>query len=165
VLRASHIAGLALGFSISLWASPPLPSSFSNRSIRDVCTDLFGYLEFTEPRPGGQYIRSYLEMPGFVDPKAQAQPTREIKVAVTYVAHLAPDPVHASRGISLAQQRAYTLKAFFLAIGEVYPEWTARLYRDHEGNFIFFSNLGRYVKIAARDGSVSWGDEVLSLPD
>ncbi|HVJ64955.1 MAG TPA: hypothetical protein VM901_06850 [Bdellovibrionota bacterium] len=159
----SWIARLALGISLPLWAAEPLPSSFSNRSIHDGCMDLFGYLEFTESRPEGLYINTYLKLPTFADP--EAQPSHEIKRAVSYVAHYTPDPLHIARGVSLAQHRAYTLKAFFVAISHAYPYWTAQFYRDHEGSYIFYGNFGRYVKIDASDGLVTWGDEVLSLPD
>lgn len=137
------------------------------RNLQINCEDYFSYLEYTVPKPEGKSIRSFLNLPHYVDPQLgeHSNPVNEIKRAVQFVSQYQPKGLENRPHVSLSQHRAYLLKAMFVEIARVYPYWDSKLHRNSHGDFIFSGNRQAYVMVSNPSGELSWGDNFYDVSD
>jgi hypothetical protein len=135
--------------------------------IQYNCEALFGYLEYTQHKPNGKAIVDFLKLPNYVDPNAveRIQPNDELKRAMDYAASYVPSGLHAAKGTPLSHHRAFILKSMLVEISRVYPFWTARVFRNSVGDFMFSGDGVYYIKVSHPAGEISRGDNLYELPD
>jgi hypothetical protein len=127
--------------------------------VSQDCQLLFSYLGNGVHPLSSSEIQNILQIPENFNPNQdpRPEPVYEVRRAVAYVEENV-SPGDREDSIGLAEHRAFILKTLLARIAEVYPVWTAKLWRLDNGDFYFIGGKGHFILISAKDGSLRRGE-------